>query len=117
MASEFHGTWEGRVLAKMLAMSFPGALELRAQACRARTTVIRGDVPRVLFDVDPDLPPADVQRRVPVEAVFGPEGDACIHCLLHVVTGRLDELQFYREDGRPISDLPDVDDMRIVETP
>ena len=46
-------------------------------------------------------PRADVVRRIPVEAEsFDGEG-ATVHLLLHVVEGQINELEIYREDGKP----------------
>lgn len=117
MSDDFLRSWEGLVLTEMLAADFPGASELRTQARTARVHVTRADVPRVVFEVDPQATPAEVRYRIPVEAAIGEEGDACVHCLLHVVRGRLDELQFYREDGQPISNRSSLADTRIIVPP
>ena len=49
-----------------------------------------------------DAPPAPVVRRVPVEAAAEDEDGTTFHVLLHVVDGHIDELERFREDGRPI---------------
>jgi hypothetical protein len=47
-------------------------------------------------------PPADVVRRIPVEAELEDEDGMTIHLLLHVVEGLLDELEIYRNDSQPV---------------
>lgn len=47
-------------------------------------------------------PPADVVRRIPVEAELEDVDGMTIHILLHVIDGLLDELEIYRDDSRPV---------------
>ena len=97
---------ERAVLDLLLSEPFPGRDELRDQAadvkvnggcdcgCATVDLLVSGD----------SIPPAPVLRRVPVEATTtaGPAADV----LLHVVNGRLNELEVFRHDGEPAA-LPD----------
>jgi hypothetical protein len=40
-----------------------------------------------------------VRRRIPVEASYPDADGVVVHVLLHVIDGRLDELEVYREDS------------------
>jgi hypothetical protein len=50
--------------------------------------------------LDPgDTIPAAVKRRIPVEASYPDADGVIVHVLLHIIEGRLDELEVYREDS------------------
>ncbi len=40
-----------------------------------------------------------MRRRIPVEASYPDADGVVVHVLLHVIDGRLDELEVYREDS------------------
>jgi hypothetical protein len=40
-----------------------------------------------------------VKRRIPVEASYPDADGVIVHVLLHIIEGRLDELEVYREDS------------------
>jgi hypothetical protein len=52
---------------------------------------------------------ADVKNRVPVIGLTKDESGAAIDILLHVVDGKVNELEFVRLDGEPIKGLPRLD--------
>lgn len=109
------GAAETAVLDKLLQHDFPGAKELREQAVVARIVRVQaGGSPALLFEFDDPPSRADVRSRVPVEGEFGDEAGLRIHCLLHVVDGRLKELEFFREDGAPVTELPPAREMRVL---
>jgi len=45
---------------------------------------------------------AKVKRRIPAEAEFRDTDGVLIHILLHVIDGKVNELEIYKEDGSPI---------------
>jgi hypothetical protein len=90
------------VLDRLLAADFPGRDGLAAQA---QTALVRriDDAGSLRFRVEGA--PAAVASRVPVEGHYR-DGDApsgpAINLLLHVVEGRLHELEVYKDDGTHI---------------
>ena len=50
-------------------------------------------------------PTARIYTRVPVEGEAA-DGDVPVHVLLHVVDGRISELEFYRNDLSAVVDFP-----------
>jgi hypothetical protein len=106
-----------RILELLLTADFRGSLELRKQFATAqvRLVVSKGS-PALLIRVSDDAIPADVATRVPVEGHTSRQDGSAIHCLLHVVKGKLAELEFYREDGEPIDKLPEPSTFRVTVT-
>ena len=85
-----------RVLGTLLERSFPGARELRRQMHLLDAEVIddNGSLslrPAIVI-------PAEVDRRIPVEASYDDVDGMSVHVLVHVVDGLLDELEIYRDD-------------------
>ncbi len=46
--------------------------------------------------------PAQVSRRIPVEASYPDFDDVMVHVLLHVLDGFVNELEVFREDSLPV---------------
>ena len=108
------GGSERRILDKLLSVEFPGRDELRVQAATALVSPIGADgVPAFVFKIDDEAPLAAVRGRIPVEALSNAIPGKVVHCLLHVVDGRLSELEFFREDGTQIKKLPNADDLIV----
>ena len=106
---------ERAILDRLLGANFPGAEQLRGQASNARVTrTEEGATPVFLFAVLDSLPVAETQRRIPVEAQAKDSDGVVIHFLIHVVGGRLQELETYREDGLAIKHLPDARELDIL---
>lgn len=104
------------LLARLLSEAFPGSSELRAQAKSARArTVGPAGAPQVLFDIDETLPRAPSDPRIPIEGEVEDQDGTLVHVLLHVVGGRLNELEIYREDGRPVVRFPTPTTLRILK--
>jgi len=107
--------FEAQLLKKLLSVSFPGREELQQQALTAKvTTVLANGSPAWLFSIDESTPLAIVRHRIPVEAKSSAVAGKTVHCLLHVVDGKLSEVEFFREDGSPIRKLPRVLDFEVV---
>jgi hypothetical protein len=61
-----------------------------------------------------DKTPADVARRIPVEAELNDSDDVTIHVLLHVVEGLLKELEVYRDDSGRVQRVLAPEDLRLM---
>ncbi len=83
----------------LLSQPFPGSEALTEQYRSVRGVVI--DLDGSLKLESTTGPPAEVVRRIPVEAEGVDEEGEPVHVLLHVVEGRMVELEVYREDGKP----------------
>jgi len=57
---------------------------------------------------------AEVANRIPVEAVAADSDGVPIHILLHVVDGMLQELEYFREDSRPIQHATAEDELQVL---
>lgn len=58
-----------------------------------------------------------VVKRVPVEAEAKDEDGVVIHMLLHVVEGRPAELEFFRDDGAAIKQIPPPSAFELIVLP
>lgn len=88
---------EFALLSRLVGSEFDGAAALAQQL--ATTLVTRLDEDGSLR-LDPgDTIPAAVKRRIPVEASYPDADGVIVHVLLHIIEGRLDELEVYREDS------------------
>jgi hypothetical protein len=104
---------ERSIVERLLQGAFPGAIELRRQLENARVRTIDENGSLEFVDVSGDR--AAVDRRVPTEAEAIDRDGVGIHILLHVVGGKLHELEIYKEDGSPLSEPISVDVVRCVE--
>jgi hypothetical protein len=96
---------EVAVLDLLLATDFPGRSELAAQA---RSALGRRIDREGSLRFQADGPEAKVRERVPVEGRYYDDGSGsgphkpAVNLLLHVVEGRLHELEIYKDDGSAI---------------
>lgn len=104
------------MLDRLLSQDFPGCRELALQLGNATVSRIDRDG-SLRFRVGG--PRADVPLRVPVEGRYadGPDGTLgpAVEILLHVVDGRLHELEVYKTDGGAIIDGPFAIDPGRIE--
>lgn len=103
---------ERNILAALFRAEFPGRSELIQQAQDARVRSL--DANGSFAFVRVEGPPAEVVRRIPVEAEIEDEDGTTIHVLVHVLDGRLNELEIYREDSAPVTRRPGPDSLRLV---
>jgi hypothetical protein len=103
---------EQGVIRVLLEAKFPGDSALREQMSKARVRTL--DVDGSLEISVEDGPLAEVAHRIPVEAVATDSDGASIHILLHVVDGMLQELEYFREDSRPVQHPPTADDLQVL---
>jgi Domain of unknown function (DUF6984) len=102
-----------RLLELLVKSQFPGVRELRDQLgeCDSSTIDANGSL---RLTVARDLPAAAVLSRVPVEGVWLDGDGVRAHALLHVVDGRLHELEIFRDDSGHLRSSIDVDDVYVV---
>jgi hypothetical protein len=94
--------FESDLLELLLNQEFPGAPELRAQLPDLEVASIDADGSLSLYP-RPDSPVARVDKRVPAEGAYLDNDGMRVHVLVHVVDGRLQELELYREDGKTVN--------------
>lgn len=88
------------LLVFLLSQDFPGRDILKEQlkTCKVMTIDKEGGLK---FDIKSDST-APVIRRVPIEAEMLDADGIKVHILLHVINGKLSELEFYKDDGSEI---------------
>jgi hypothetical protein len=92
---------ELELLEVLLTRDFPGATQLLAQLSGLEVAVVDDDGSLSLRS-HAGSKAESVTRRVVTEGQY-PDGDGQpVHVLLHVLDGRLHELEFFREDGRTV---------------
>jgi hypothetical protein len=103
---------EAQLLAVLLGTNFSGRDALAEQVAAASVREI--DHNGSLEFAPADATPAEVARRVPVEAELDDNDGVTIHVLLHVVDGLLKELEVYRDDSGRIQRVLDPGDLRLM---
>jgi hypothetical protein len=53
--------------------------------------------------------------RIPTEGEFEDVDGVTIHVLLHVVDGRVNELEIYKDDSSPVIDMPKPKHLRLFQ--
>jgi hypothetical protein len=103
---------EKELLARLLSVPFVGrdALKEQVNHISVKTIDVEGSIQ---FNVTSGGL-AHVLRRVPIEGEFEDSDGMTIRVLLHVVSGRLSELEIYKDDSSGIIQMPDVDKLRII---
>lgn len=95
--------YERQLIELLLTKDFPGVEALRSQLETARASTIDTEG-SLQFRVSGPL--ADVQLRVPTEGYYfdteGVDHRPSVNVLLHVVEGKLHELEVYKDDGLAI---------------
>ncbi|MGD9681372.1 MAG: hypothetical protein AB7W16_09320 [Candidatus Obscuribacterales bacterium] len=104
------------ILKKLLSRAFPGAEDLRAQLPGIQVETLDPGGSIKLVPPTGSQIAEDIEARVPVEGwyvdgvrdsntkdISGDDAlDVKVHLLLHVVEGRLHELEVYKDDGSAI---------------
>lgn len=106
---------EEALIRRLLMEEFPGRDELRAQMERLSVREIdeNGSLELVSGSSAPD---AAVIERVPTEGRMPDRDGMIVNVLLHVVNGRLNELEIYRDDSGPVEQAL-IPEKLIVEHP
>ncbi len=103
--------FEKTIIGKLLSVDFPGRTELEEQITSARVRTI--DAEGSIRFADTTTRSADVVYRVPVEAEGLDVDGIPLHALLHVVDGKVYELEFYKADSSPIMQWPNVETLEV----
>jgi hypothetical protein len=104
---------EFALLTRLVGYSFEGASVLAGQL--ATTLVTTLDENGSLRLHPGDTIPAVVRRRIPVEASYPDADGVVVHVLVHVIDGRLNELEVYREDSGSVLIPPTETDALEVD--
>lgn len=88
------------LLEKLLDHEFPGRDELRGQLGSVSAKQVCKDG-TLSLQVSSGQP-AVVKHRVPTEGSCPDSDGVMIHVLLHVVSGMMDELEMFKEDGSDV---------------
>lgn len=107
--------WEERLIARLLSVEFPGRKEITEQLKDCLAKILDQDGSLGFQIRSKTLAP--VEKRVPVEAEGKDADGHPIHVLLHVVQGRVTELEIYREDGAPVQRMPDPHNWEVFVLP
>jgi len=103
---------ERQLLAVLLSTDFPGKDAVAEQVAAASVREI--DDNGSLEFAPSDMMPADVVRRIPVEAELDDSDGVTIHVLLHVVDGLVKELEVYRDDSGPVQRALVPENLRLM---
>ena len=104
--------WERRLVERLLGQEFPGRSLLRGQLdnVRARPLDDNGSLDLKCESSTP----APVEKRIPVEGEAIDYDGTMIHYLLHVVRGRMKELEVYKDDSSTVMRHPDPDEVEVI---
>ena len=102
---------ERKLIKRLLELNFEGRDALAQQLATA--TAKRLENGALILEIPESAPLAVVRGRVPVEAEGVDEDGVRLHFLLHVVAGRLAELELYRDDGQRIRSIPEAAGLRV----
>ncbi len=109
---------ERKLLTKLLQVEFTGHETLILQLEGVVVEELGPpNAPYLRLVVSDDAPLADVARRVPIEAVAPDADGMTIHFLVHVLEGRLSELEIFREDSKEILSVPPADAVQVLKYP
>jgi hypothetical protein len=103
---------EQGIMDRLLEKAFPGRDEICEQMKKCLVRII-DEEKSLEFIVEANVK-AKVKRRIPVEAEIQDADGVLIHILLHIVDGKLNELEIYKEDGSPIIEHPDPSKLNVV---
>ena len=106
--------YETTLLERLLDQDFDGAAELKRQLPSLIVETIseqNDNYGSIALSVN-DGNSASVLQRVPVEARAHDSDGVAIEVLLHIVNGKLNELEFLKVDGTKILKRPRVDDFK-----
>src|SRR5499433_1494128 len=105
-------THEQGIISRLLEEAFPGRDEIGEQMKNCLVRAIDEDK-SLEFLVKSDVK-AKVKKRIPVEAEFEDADGVLIHILVHVIDGKVNELEIYKEDRSPIIESPDPSRLKVV---
>jgi hypothetical protein len=104
--------WERRLILRLLEPDFPGRDSLRDQI--EQTLVLAIDENGSLDLEYGGATLAAVEKRVPTEGEASDRDGMTIHYLLHVVAGKVKELEVYRDDSSVVLQRPEPEDVQVM---
>lgn len=107
--------YEIKILAMLLEEPFLGRDEIRKQLDKAKVREIaeyNDNYGSIEFLIDTNLK-ALVPQRVPVEGKASDVDKVPIDILLHIIDGKVSELEFVKADGTAIKTLPSPEEIKI----
>ncbi len=104
--------WERRVILRLLSSPFPGRDALLAQLESVVAESIDEDG-SVGLECS-NAAKAQVKTRVPVEAEAIDNDGVVIHYLLHVIDGRISELEVYKDDSSRVLQHPEPEKLTVL---
>ena len=103
---------EQGIIDRLLEKAFPGRDEICKQM---KTCLVRAiDEDKSLEFLVRSNVKAKVKKRIPVEAEVQDTDGILMHILLHVVDGKVNELEIYKEDGSLIIERPDPSKLKVM---
>jgi hypothetical protein len=103
---------EAALLEKLTEPDFPGSLEIREQLRGIQVREIDEDGSLELVGVSGS--DAIVNNRIPIEGEMVDSDGTVVHVLLHVVNGRVNELEIYKDDGSRVLEPVDHERMTVL---
>jgi hypothetical protein len=103
--------YERSLIGRLLEEDFAGRATLASQIEEALVRQL-DEHGCLEFSVKRDIV-ANVKDRIPTEREFKDTDGVAIHVLLHVVKGKVDELEIYKDDGSPVVRMPDPAGLRL----
>ena len=111
--------WERNLIRRLLSSPFPGRDELLNQVENVVASPMHED--GTLLDENGSLylrssstVKASVKNRVPTEGEVIDVDGVIIHYLLHVVDGRIEQLEIFKEDLSKVSRQPNPEDINVI---
>ena len=104
--------WQRDVILRLLKPAFPGRDELLAQLESAVGRPIDDNGSLELRCACSTNAP--VKRRIPTEAEAKDRDGMTIHYLLHVVDGRMNELEVYKDDSSRLIQHAEPEDLEVI---
>ncbi|MBI3764882.1 MAG: hypothetical protein HY277_00060 [Ignavibacteriales bacterium] len=100
------------MLSCLLKDPFPGRDQILSQigSCKVKEIDFNGSLQFNIF-VDETV---DSEKRIPVEGEAEDIDAVIIHFLLHVINGKLVELEIYRDDSAHIIRKPKPEEIRVL---
>lgn len=118
MNSEVDMSWrsmteaERGILNKLLDLEFPGSVEVRSQVVGAEVESIDSNG-SFRLKIPVRAPQAAVSKRIPVEGCYRDADGVNVHVLLHVVGGKAQEVEVYKDDSSDVVVPVSADAIRL----
>lgn len=103
---------ERKILERILSQLPCGGDALRGQLNSAEVTTIDEDG-SMRFLLHAGDPASGISDRVPATAIYDDKDGVPIYLLLHIVEGKLWELEIYKADGSPIIVRPEAEKLHF----